>query len=488
MPESSDARKSEVEQSSNERSEPSNVPTSPGADQPVNMVSKDSPQAKAVKPTQTTENAQVRQVVGGESAEPRVSKTPLNGWTVVLVEDNATTRESIKDYFDGKLFDNRPLVFQEIADWQDAFWLIQERKVDLVILDIYRGEARIGGERVGERVLAQIEKTGFTSVILFTNLPEGLDAATNAFVRLVPKLDGLAGLERAVTAVFATKIPQMHRAIVDQLDKTLCSYMWGFVVKQWDGLKDIADKPEFLRLLIQRLAISLVREGIDSAVAQAFGQQGSTSTAGDKIHPAEMYIKPPIGPDPLLGDVRVRKKTTNGGTEKEYLVVVWPSCDMVSANGRTPKTDTILCVRTTLFTNSKEVVALHDGNTKTNQTNTKKLIANNRDSKFGTTDRFHFLPEVCDLPALVVDFQAVEAISLSDARSLECAASLASPFAEHLASRFLRYIGRLGTPDVDSDLIVNQLVVVTAAGVAPADNPSTEETTDQKLPIGPETR
>ena len=48
-------------------------------------------------------------------------------------------------------------------------------------------------------------------MILYTNLPEGLEAATNAFVRLVPKTNGLASLERAIAAVFATaKIPQMH--------------------------------------------------------------------------------------------------------------------------------------------------------------------------------------------------------------------------------------------------------------------------------------
>ena len=99
---------------------------------------------------------------------------------VILVEDNPTTREEVKDYFEGKLFDNRPLSFQEIADWQEAYYLIRERKADLVILDIYRGEAKLGGERVGERILAQIQETGFTSVILYTNLAEGLEEFTQS--------------------------------------------------------------------------------------------------------------------------------------------------------------------------------------------------------------------------------------------------------------------------------------------------------------------
>lgn len=432
------------------RQSDSPAPTAPQAREQISATNQLAEVARA---------AQVIERVGTTVAQPQSTSAPAEGWTVVLVEDNATTRGEIKDYFAGRLFDSKPLIFQEIEDWKQAYSLIRERKADLVILDIYKGEARIGGERVGERILGQIEKTGFTSVILYTNLPEGLDAATNAFVRLVPKTSGLASLAKAISDVFATKIPQMHRAIVDQLDKTLCNYMWGFVVKQWEALKDIADKPEFLRLLIQRLAISLVREGVELAVAQVFGQQ--PNTAQDKIHPAEVYIKPPIGPDPLLGDIRVRKTKTETETKIEYLVVVWPSCDMVTSNGRKPKTDTILCARAGLFSDSAEVAALKADNSPKNQKKLRLLISNTRDPNFGSPERFHFLPGICDVPALVVDFQALEDMPLADARSLDCVASLASPFGEHLSSRFLRYIGRLGTPDIDSDLILKQFTPVT---------------------------
>ena len=118
----------------------------------------DSRREGEVKLPDTAANSQLREVATAESAQRTAPTAPASGWTVILVEDNATTREEIKDFFDGKLFDKRPLIFREIADWQDAYWLIQERKVDLVILDIYRGEARIGGERVGERVLGQISR------------------------------------------------------------------------------------------------------------------------------------------------------------------------------------------------------------------------------------------------------------------------------------------------------------------------------------------
>lgn len=230
---------------------------------------------------------QVRTTTGDDNAADSVS-----GWTVLLVEDNSTTRQEIRDYLSDLRIDGKPLIFHEIAEWREADWLIRERKADLVILDIYRGEARVGGEKVGERVLDKIRQTGFVSVILYTNLPEGLAENINEFVRLVPKLDGLPALRKAVESLFATKVPQIHRAIVNQMDRSLCNYMWGFVVEQWENLKEIADKPEFLRLLVQRLAISIVREGINPAVAEVFGHLHGVPNPEGKIHPAEMYIKP----------------------------------------------------------------------------------------------------------------------------------------------------------------------------------------------------
>lgn len=53
--------------------------------------------------------------------------------------------------------------------------------------------------------------------------------------------------------------------------------------------------------------------------------------------------------------------------------------------------------------------------------------------------------------------------------TLERLASLDSPFAEALLARFARYFGRLGTPDLDLEVILNKLRSA-AAGVGPADD------------------
>src|SRR6185437_10527185 len=367
-------------------------------------------------------------------------------WEVLLIEDDDNARRQIKEYFAGRIIDGRGITFHEIGNWNDAFGLIRDRKADLAILDIYRGEAAAGGERVGERVLEDIKRFGFVPVIIYTNLPEGLDGLQNEFVHLAPKLDGLDRLREHMEAIFNTRMPRMHRAIVNHLDRALRDYMWGFVAARWTELHEFGGRPELLRLLLQRLGSSFVREGLASAMAEVFpGQEGLINP--ERAHPAEFYLKPPIPPDPALGDIRLRE---NNGAQ-QYLVVLWPTCDMVSTGGRVPKTEDILCARAQPLGGSPEAQAYAVEQSKSRYKQLVALMTNNR----GTSpDRYHFLPRFLDIPSLIIDFQALEHLRLADVRAYPSLGVLVSPFAEHLSARFYRYRGRIGTPDLDCDSLV----------------------------------
>jgi hypothetical protein len=236
----------------------------------------------------------------------------------------------------------------------------------------------------------------------------------------------------------------------DQVE-TRTDYMWQFVVKNWAELSLIASKPEFVRVLVQRLAISFSSSGgVDEVVADVFPELAHDPVAEAKIHPAEFYIKPPVGTDPALGDVRVR--TTNTGIE--YFVVLWPTCDMVSSGGREPKTQKALCAAAKPLTECSEY---KDCVTSPDSKGMKKrlidLFKNNRDR---SPDRFHFLPALCDIPDLVVDFQDLEHVPLADVINYRCLGTIRSPHAEALSVRFERYRNRIGTPDLDNELIAKR--------------------------------
>ena len=136
--------------------------------------------------------------------------------------------------------------------------------------------------------------------------------------------------------------------------------------------------------------------------------------------------------------------------------MLWPTCDMVSTGGRTPKTDTVLCARATRLDDFPKAREFADTQSKTRYGRLIALMTNNRDKNFGSAERYHFLPGFLDIPSLVVDFQALEPLSLATVKAFGSLGVLASPFAEHLSSRFDRYRGRIGTPDLDCDCLVKQ--------------------------------
>ena len=60
-------------------------------------------------------------------------------------------------------------------------------------------------------------------------------------------------------------------------------------------------------------------------------------------------------------------------------------------------------------------------------------------------------------PDLVIDFQDLEHLPIQTVQEATCLATLTSPFAEALSTRFRRYLGRPGTPDLDLDAILQNL-------------------------------
>jgi hypothetical protein len=129
---------------------------------------------------------------------------------------------------------------------------------------------------------------------------------------------------------------------------------------------------------------------------------------------------------------------------------------MVETPPRTPKTDRALCAIAEPLLDSEEFkkAAATTPSTNSSRKDLLDLLKNRRRSG---PDRFHLLPGFCQLPDLVVDFQKLEPFPLKDLKAMKCVATLASPYAESLASRFLRYVGRLGTPDLDVEFVMKRL-------------------------------
>jgi hypothetical protein len=144
------------------------------------------------------------------------------------------------------------------------------------------------------------------------------------------------------------------------------------------------------------------------------------------------------------------KETVKG--KANYWIVLTPSCDF-EQKGRLKN---VLLAKCVPLTKESEY-----GKWKTNPTENevlsalKSIIGDNRQK--AQSERFKFLPGTYFFPDSVVDFQQLKAVAQSKITKMEAVASLDSPFAESVLARFSRYFGRLGTPDIDKNVVLSRL-------------------------------
>lgn len=225
----------------------------------------------------------------------------------------------------------------------------------------------------------------------------------------------------------------------------------NFVAQNWEQFGDTPDRTALAHLLARRLAISLSGPGIQQLARDLGDSIGGTSEG--TVHPMQYYLMPPVEPTPLSGDVYKGQV----GDQNGYWVLLTPSCDLVA--GR-EKADWVLFARCVLLSEQAEYQKWREGLPQPPgpiQEKLEALLRNNRQAKGIQPDRFHFLPGALSLPDLLVDFQQIEALPRSSVSNLKRLASLDNPFAEAMLSRFIRYFGRLGTPDLDLDVEVARL-------------------------------
>jgi CheY-like chemotaxis protein len=374
-------------------------------------------------------------------------------WRVILVEDEPDIRAQVREFLNGEVVQGRALEIHEIGSFEDALAEIRRRQVDLLILDVFQGSPRAGGREAGIELLHALQSTGFVPVVLYTAHAERVEEHRSHFVRLVAKdVNGLERLRDEIHALFDLRIPAIYRGVVTHVDRVLRDYMWQFVQEHWDVFRPIADRPEFLHVLLQRLSATLSRDGIGEVTRFVFGDSAASTVAEGTVHPAELYIMPPLSPETgQLGDVRVRPR--GDGTD-EYIVILWPSCDMVDTPPRTPKTARVHCAIAELLDEATEVISCKANPSKTKRRAVAALLGNERAE---SPDRYHALPGLCDIPNLLLDFQRVEILALDVVVSLPCRATLASPYAESVSARYVHYLGRLGTPDVDIEYVLRRM-------------------------------
>ena len=371
---------------------------------------------------------------------------------ILHVDDDAESLEQAREYLQGEEIGGwGEAQVESLQTFSDALALLETRRFDLVILDV-----RLGGyepvdappeEEEGARTLEEIRRRRFVPLVFWTGLPERARHLEGPLVRVRNKTDGLPALVEAVRDLFNTRLPAVNRALLRLIEDEQRQYMWAFVARHWSELSEGADHMELAYLLARRLGRSLSGPGIQRLAAD-LGGRGPRSPAPGRIQSAEMYLVPPL-PDtrPGVGDLFRDDTGEGGGT---WWLVVTPSCDLEH-----DKAEAVVLAACDRLHDDPRLLAWRENPESGNRRRRVSDLVEHKTG--GQNDRHLFLPSAPTIPDLLVDFQRLRSVTPEELGAMQHVASLVSPFAEAMVSRFTRYFGRVGTDDLDVDAIMGRL-------------------------------
>ena len=379
--------------------------------------------------------------------------TNATTWQLLFVDDDEQACRQVKEFLQGEWVavpGEYPHV-ETLADFSKALEVLEAHRFDLLILDVRLGpHAETREEEVGIKTLEAIQQRQFVPVVFYTGLPRLVQHLEKPLIQVAEKTQGLPRLLETVRGIFATRLPAVNRALIRHLETVQRDYMWDFVAQNWQQFGDTPDRTALAYLLARRLAMSLSEQGIRQ-LAHDLGEPTSAAVAEGLVHPMQYYIMPPVEQMPLAGDLYQGQIGDRNG----HWILLTPSCDLVKREGRPEKAERVLLACCALLTEQREFQKWRSQSSSKAEDNLRALLGNNRWG--GQPERFYFLPGALILQDLVVDFQRLVMLPREQLNNLERLASLDSPFAESLLARFVRYYGRLGTPDLDVERVVGML-------------------------------
>ena len=381
----------------------------------------------------------------------------------MVVDDELDVGETIAALLESytPVSDARPITTRFEKSFDNAVNLLANEIFDILVLDIRGESGPTPTNEAGIEVFTEIRRRRFIPIIFYTALPDvSADISNAPFVQTVSKIaeEPFADLKKAVENVIYSGLPHLLQSVSNHLDGLERAFMVDFVEHNWSSL---VDRPEDMAyLLSRRLGVSF-EEGAES-LAQELGQAGE-STPAEVVHPTRYYVQPPHS-NYRMGDIIAASVPTEedvndneGADEREdagetLYVILTPSCDLVIRSDKMKAEMVVLleCLPLESFEEYQDWKRAPSDNVG----RLRRLLTSR---PRGQEDRYFYLPAVWDMPDVVADLQRVISIPGEELGSYRKIASLDSPFAEALSYQFIRYMGRVGTPDLDIDSVMQRL-------------------------------
>lgn len=385
-----------------------------------------------------------------------MTTNPGTHWKFLVVEDNDDIANQLIEAIPSFLERPDTAVGSRCSSFEEAKDRLVNERFDILILDLKDDSIEGVDEHdvsAGLEIFESLKTVRFSPVIFYTAHAHKVREFETSFVRVVEKTQGLTKLQEELNNVLTTNIPLLSRRI----EEVQRSYMWDFIGKHWKEYDSHHQQADLAYLLARRLGSLLQAEA--RGLAHKISADAVPDEASSTIHPMEMYVHPPISESRLAGDI-VRGVVK--GEKGEWLVLT-PSCDFEQ---RHPLSNVLLarCMPLAGEPELKNWI----GQKEVAKGPLSSLIGDNRQK--AQSERFKFLPGTFFLQDSIVDFQSLATVTPDELKKFEVIATLDSPFAEAVLARFSRYFGRLGTPDVDKQIVMRRLDAIHGAPPA-AKNP-----------------
>lgn len=357
---------------------------------------------------------------------------------VLLIDDDPESLQLLMESLPEEVA-GAEIRWEECGTFEEAFQLIEDRRYDVVVSDIYRDRTSVRkdlvtGDPQGRTVLEEIRARRFCPVLLFTDGTFPEEPKEGPFVKLADKSMGNGQILEKLEELLSTGIPELAHRLHDELDSTSGSYLWTFLDDNWASLESGGlTVPAVLDRLIHRRA------------AVQFGRLQETPNGVEErpmIEGAEFYLRPRIAQELRLGQIVER--------DGEYRVILTPHCHLVVQPGQSmPRADFVLTAKTVTAQSLFERMPLRGRNHAEKADDLRRRIQS--PAGFGRpSGRYWFLPGFLSMPHLYVDLLQLESLDIKSAlEDWDTFAVLDIPFAEALQSSFVRFYSAVGLPMLD---------------------------------------
>jgi len=434
----------------------------------------------------------------------------MSSWRILIVDDDAQAAQQTAELLRSAAIweEGDTVEIEPESSFTKALELLELFDYDLLILDVRdqasaetityetsdHSDATDEGSDVtdsdlGIKVYEEVRRRRFLPIVFFTALPNLVqDLETPPFVSVVSKYASSEELHDRVREVFASDLPAIHRALLGHVDEIVRAFMADFVQPHWQALASPSAKGDLAHLLLRRLALSLAEGG--DVLAERLATVPGVELATDQVHPMRYYLIPPVtsistgdlfqGPQlkvapktkvkqdddqsagPQLEAEKGDTANTPAASAQAWYVLLTPACDLAHE-----KAEFVVLVECVPLESTPEYTEWASFQSRANEgavtkahrvaeRRLTKLLKNRPEDR--QEDRNFYLPGAWTVPNLLVDFQRVVSIPPEKLLSTyERVATLDSPYAEALVERFGRYLGRLGTPDLNISIPLERL-------------------------------